>query len=172
MFYPRKIVTKRKIKEKEKEKIKKKKKFLIFLFSFLITIIILITPIFFYYIEILSSLPRIEDIEYDPPQSSEIYDRDGNLIKVVFFSENRNFVSLDEVSKNFIDALIASEDERFYQHKGVDFIAMFRALYTNLKARTIVSGFSTPASHHPLLFTLFRFPSSKKNLANSLNLSM
>jgi penicillin-binding protein 1A len=143
LFYPRKIVSKRKIKEKEKEKIRKKKKFLIFLFSFLIIIIILITPIFFYYIEILSSLPRIEDIEYDPPQSSEIYDRDGNLIKVVFFSENRIFVSLDEVSKNFIDALIASEDERFFKHKGVDYKALIRATITNLKTKGISQGGST-----------------------------
>ncbi|MGC8943290.1 MAG: transglycosylase domain-containing protein, partial [Caldisericia bacterium] len=95
------------------------------------------------YKEYAAALPNIKDIQYEPPESSEIYDRNGNLIKTVYFAENRFYVPLSDISKNFLDALIASEDERFYSHKGVDFIAMFRALYTNIKARQIVSGFST-----------------------------
>ncbi|MCX8095535.1 MAG: penicillin-binding protein, partial [Caldisericia bacterium] len=111
----------------------------------IISIVVLFGAIYIYriYNQYSATLPDIKDIQYEPPQSSEIYDRDGNLIKVVFFSENRIFVNLDEVSKYFLDALIASEDERFYQHNGVDFIAAIRALYTNIKAGTIVSGFST-----------------------------
>jgi len=95
------------------------------------------------YKEYSAALPNIKDIQYEPPQSSEIYDRNGNLIKTVYFAENRIYVSLNDVSKNFIDALIASEDERFYTHKGVDYMAMIRALFSNIRAGTIVSGFST-----------------------------
>jgi len=129
--------------------VKKKRKgiFIKIILSILIviSIIILFGAIYVYriYNQYRATLPDIKDIQYEPPQSSEIYDRDGNLIKIVYFSENRFFVTLDEVSKYFIDALIASEDERFYHHKGVDFIAAIRALYTNLRAREIVSGFST-----------------------------
>ncbi len=143
MFYPRKIVSKRKIKEREREKRKKGKRVLKIFLSIFFTLTILATPIIFYYIQTSSSLPRIENIQYDPPQSSEIYDRYGNLIKVVFFSENRVFVSLNDVSKSFIDALIASEDERFYQHKGVDFIALIRATLINLKTKEFSQGGST-----------------------------
>ncbi|MDI6861746.1 MAG: PBP1A family penicillin-binding protein, partial [Caldisericia bacterium] len=70
-------------------------------------------------------------------------DREGNLIKVVFFSENRIFVSLNEVPKHFIDALIASEDERFFKHKGVDFKAIIRSLFINIKTKEIIEGAST-----------------------------
>ncbi|MDI6860689.1 MAG: hypothetical protein QMD25_01555, partial [Caldisericia bacterium] len=88
MFYPRKIVSKRKETKKE---IKKIKFFKIFLFFLFITITIFLTPILLYYFEISNSLPDLKEIQYDPPQSSEIFDREGNLIKVVFFSENRIF---------------------------------------------------------------------------------
>lgn len=52
-------------------------------------------------------------------------------------------VSLKQVPKHLIYALIATEDKRFYNHKGVDFIAVLRALRDNIRNRKIVSGGST-----------------------------
>ncbi len=122
-------------------------KFVKVLLIILIIFVIIFASVSIYaysvYKEYSAALPNIKDIQYEPPQSSEIYDRNGNLIKTVYFAENRIYVSLNDVSKNFIDALIASEDERFYTHKGVDYMAMIRALFTNIRAGTIVSGFST-----------------------------
>ncbi|MGQ9844737.1 MAG: transglycosylase domain-containing protein, partial [Caldisericia bacterium] len=118
----------------------------ILLIIFIIFLIIFtIASIYVYriYKQYAAVLPNIKDIQYEPPVSSEIYDSNGNLIKTIYFAENRIYVSLSDISKEFLDALIASEDERFYSHKGVDFIAMFRALYTNIRSKTIVSGFST-----------------------------
>ncbi|RLD13269.1 MAG: hypothetical protein DRI22_04480, partial [Caldiserica bacterium] len=62
------------------------------------------------YLTYATSLPSIKDIQYEPPQSSEIFDRSGNLIRTVYFAEDRIYVPLSEVPQNFIDALIASED--------------------------------------------------------------
>ncbi|MCD6168729.1 MAG: transglycosylase domain-containing protein, partial [Caldisericia bacterium] len=95
------------------------------------------------YLTYATSLPSIKDIQYEPPESSEIFDRNGNLIKTVFFVENRIYVPLSEVPKNFIDALIASEDARFFEHHGVDFKGIIRAAINNIRAGKIVEGGST-----------------------------
>lgn len=57
--------------------------------------------------------------------------------------ENRIVVPLEEVSPHFINALLAREDSRFYQHHGVDFIGVMRAVYRDLKERSLVQGAST-----------------------------
>ena len=62
-----------------------------------------------------------------PSQASEIYSDDGVMIGK-FFSENRTPVEYDDVEPVFWQALIDTEDERFYSHHGVDFQAIFAAL--------------------------------------------
>ena len=59
-------------------------------------------------------------------EASELYSADGKLIGK-FFSENRTPVKFEEVNPAFWKALIDTEDERFYQHKGVDPIGLFGA---------------------------------------------
>ena len=61
-----------------------------------------------------------------PAQASEIYSADGVMIGK-FFSENRTPVKYEEVNPVFWDALIDTEDERFYSHNGVDVPAFFAA---------------------------------------------
>jgi penicillin-binding protein 1A len=61
------------------------------------------------------------------PQASELYSADNVLIGK-YFSENRTPVSYEEVNPMFWRALIDTEDERFYQHFGIDFQAVFAAL--------------------------------------------
>lgn len=58
--------------------------------------------------------------------TSEVYSADGKLLHK-FYNENRTPVAYNEISQNFIDALIATEDERFYKHRGIDFIGLFAA---------------------------------------------
>ena len=67
-------------------------------------------------------------------QSSSIYAlRNGNPEKIAtFFHENRIEVPFEEISPNLIDAVIATEDPRFYEHGGVDIISLLRATLTNL----------------------------------------
>ena len=62
-----------------------------------------------------------------PAQASEIYSADSVLIGK-FFSENRTPVKYEEVNPVFWQALIDTEDERFYHHHGIDFPAFAAAL--------------------------------------------
>ena len=59
--------------------------------------------------------------------ASELYTADGKLLGKVF-SENRTPVPYDSIAPAFIDALISTEDERFYSHAGVDFYGIFAAV--------------------------------------------
>ncbi len=57
--------------------------------------------------------------------------------------KNRKIVTLEDVPPHLIDALLATEDERFYQHEGYDFWGIARASVANLRARRIRQGAST-----------------------------
>ncbi|MFM2020037.1 MAG: hypothetical protein RL718_618, partial [Actinomycetota bacterium] len=67
-------------------------------------------------------------------QSSTIYAlRDGKPEKIAtFFHENRIEVPFEEISPNLVNAVISTEDPRFYEHGGVDIISLIRATLTNL----------------------------------------
>ncbi|MCK4233910.1 penicillin-binding protein 1C [candidate division WOR-3 bacterium] len=85
------------------------------------------------------------DIERESFHSVKFYDRYGNLLQEVLSQNSTRSVevSIDEISPYFLDAIIASEDKDFYQHKGVDYRAVLRAIYQNLKSKKVVSGAST-----------------------------
>ena len=68
------------------------------------------------------------------PERNTVFDVDGKIYSRLAGS-NRLRVSLDEVSPLFIDALLAREDTRFYQHPGVDWRGILRAL-----VRDVLSG--------------------------------
>ncbi len=76
-------------------------------------------------------------------ESSRIFDRDGRLITVVHGGENRETIELDAVSQYMQDAVVSIEDERFWQHQGVDFKAIVRAAKENAAAGSFVEGGST-----------------------------
>jgi penicillin-binding protein 1A len=73
-------------------------------------------------------MPSVDDL--DNPKSeiaSEIISSDGKVIGKFFF-ENRSPLTFDEIPKNFIDALVATEDVRFEKHSGIDARSMIRVL--------------------------------------------
>lgn len=76
------------------------------------------------------------------PEATEIYDAQGALITRLF-RENRIEVPLASVPQQLRQAVIAAEDERFYQHRGLDPRGVLRAAWRNLRARKIVEGGST-----------------------------
>lgn len=69
-------------------------------------------------------LDRINDLELP----SVILDRNGEEIGRIFL-ENRSVIGMDQVPKGFVDALVAGEDSRFWEHKGVDYLGVLRAGY-------------------------------------------
>ncbi len=78
-----------------------------------------------------------------PPASSQIYDINGNEIANVHAAENRRPVKIAQVPKQLQDAFIAVEDNRFYEHSGVDPRGIMRALYTNIRGHGVAEGGST-----------------------------
>lgn len=78
-----------------------------------------------------------------PPASSQVYDIDGDEIATVHAAENRMPVKLEEVPQNLQDAFVAVEDNRFYDHIGVDPRGIARAIWANLRGRTVSEGGST-----------------------------
>lgn len=76
------------------------------------------------------------------PQASVIYDIHGRPIQGLA-QENRINVKLEEISQDFLMAIIAIEDKSFYSHYGIDMIGMLRAMLTNIRERKVIAGGST-----------------------------
>jgi penicillin-binding protein 1A len=90
-----------------------------------------------------SNLPYLGSLrEYNPPIITEVYSDEGEVIGR-FWEEKRIIVSIDQLPKHLINAFIAAEDARFFQHEGVDVSGIMRAFMKNLKAGKIEQGGST-----------------------------
>ena len=76
-------------------------------------------------------------------ESSRIYAADGTLLATLHAEENRETVAYDRIPAVLRDAVVAIEDERFWQHKGVDPKAVLRAAYANAEGGEIREGGST-----------------------------
>src|SRR2546425_1493833 len=89
------------------------------------------------------SLPSVTAVEsFDPSVGTKVYDDSDELI-TEFHAERRIFVPLPQIPKALRDAVIATEDARFYSHHGVDPTGIARAIYQNWRRGRIVEGGST-----------------------------
>ena len=84
-----------------------------------------------------------------------LYDRDGNQIDELFI-QRRIVVPYEKFPPHLVQALIASEDTRFFSHLGIDPLRIPRAFIENLKAGRIVQGASTLTQQTARLFLLNR----------------
>ncbi|MCL4474870.1 MAG: PBP1A family penicillin-binding protein [Nitrospirae bacterium] len=91
----------------------------------------------------ISDLPAVKSLEeYSPAESSLVYSSDGKILAELYL-ERRTFIPYYKIPDHVKKAFIAIEDVRFYSHPGVDFIGILRALYQDLKTRSIAQGGST-----------------------------
>lgn len=98
-----------------------------FLWSFLAFIAFYIFAVVFNLFWLFGKSPSINDIIHPKTAAaSEIYSADGKVLGK-FFNENRSPVPYDSISPVFFQALISTEDERFYQHHGIDYQGLFAA---------------------------------------------
>lgn len=89
-------------------------------------------------------IPSLEDQrDISLAQTSAIYAADGTLLAYLHGVENRTVIGGKEIPDSIKHAVIAVEDERFYQHNGVDMEGFGRALVVNLQANGVAEGFST-----------------------------
>ncbi|MGD9331442.1 MAG: PBP1A family penicillin-binding protein [Desulfobacterales bacterium] len=95
---------------------------------------------FFYLVE---DLPQISSLaDYRPSTVTTVYADDDQKI-AEFYKERRLVLPLEEIPPMLVEAFIAAEDSRFFDHGGIDYKSILRAFFKNLEAGTIVQGGST-----------------------------
>lgn len=88
-------------------------------------------------------LPPLDVLQtYQPSQVTRVYSDDRQVIGQ-FYIERRLVTPLAQIPKSFINAVIAVEDARFFEHPGLDFVGIARAAWTNLRRGGRVEGAST-----------------------------
>lgn len=94
---------------------------------------------------IIQSAPDLTGLELKPTTdyTSFIYDQNGQEMDRLSGGENRIYATLDEIPLYLQQAVIATEDERFYEHNGIDLKGIVRAIITNLKSGEFTEGAST-----------------------------
>ena len=98
--------------------------------------------LFFFFLSIgwIGDMPQFEDIENPHSlQATEVISDDGEVLGYIGF-ENRSNVTYDQLSPNLVNALIATEDARFYSHSGIDARSLFRVLFKTVIGRHGSSG--------------------------------
>src|ERR1043166_2410486 len=117
---------------------------------FIVLVVVVLAPLAFaggYWLKLKSEFgaraaqfdfSRLEEME----EASTIYDRNNNVLGRIYL-ENREVVSFDQFPMQLIQSVIAAEDNRFYQHRGVDVYGMVRAAIKNWRAGGIKQGAST-----------------------------
>lgn len=84
------------------------------------------------YAAIVRSLPDVNGEARGTDQTSVIYDRNGDVLAKLFAEQNRTQRSIDEIPVALRQAVIATEDQRFYEHSGVDPLGIARALWVDI----------------------------------------
>jgi len=88
-------------------------------------------------------LPKISTLsDYRPPIPSKIFAKDGTVLAEIG-EQKREVVAMSDVPEFITNAFLSAEDDSFYQHTGVDYNGILRALIVNLKAGRVVQGGST-----------------------------
>lgn len=92
---------------------------------------------------IIKTAPDITKLsQYKPSEASTIYSTDGEVLNRLYI-ENRIYVPLAKIPMNLQNALVASEDQKFWEHNGINFWAILRAIYVDIKTMSKAQGAST-----------------------------
>ncbi len=104
---------------------------------------------------VFADIPSFEELE-DPKNNlaTEIISEDGEIL-TTFHIENRSFVTYEELSPALVDALIATEDVRFYTHSGIDFRSLARVAVKSIVLGQTRSGGGGSTITQQLAKTLF-----------------
>ncbi|MDE0517938.1 MAG: transglycosylase domain-containing protein [Bdellovibrionales bacterium] len=117
-----------------------KKTIALFSFLFVISLVFIYA---LYFLFLIRELPSVESLKnYKPPLISTVLDREGRKAGE-FFKERRVLVPYSEFPPVLVQAFVSAEDGRFFEHKGLNLKAIFRAFLANLKAGRKVQGGST-----------------------------
>jgi penicillin-binding protein 1A len=82
-------------------------------------------------------------VYYNPDTTTRVYDRNGELIANLFSDKHRLYVPFSEIPPRLIEALVAIEDTVFFEHDGLNYEAIFRAIIKDVKSMKLKEGAST-----------------------------
>jgi len=117
---------------------------------------------------IYSNLPSLEALtDYRPKIPLRVYSDEGLLIGE-FGAERRNVVTISQVPENLKQSILAAEDDRFYEHGGVDYLGVLRAAYSNFSAGSVRQGASTITMQVARNFFLTREKTFTRKLSETL----
>ncbi len=139
-----------------KQKKRKKHRLFWFLVKFQIVLMLAVIVGFLYYNyggyaklvdeykeEAITLVRNSTEKTFIPSLTSEVYDANGELISYFKGEKTVEYVEYDDIPSEFVTAMISIEDKRFYQHKGVDIMALIRSAKAVLESRSLSQGGST-----------------------------
>ncbi|MEO5341507.1 MAG: PBP1A family penicillin-binding protein [Magnetococcus sp. MYC-9] len=95
------------------------------------------------YLHFSKGLPALYGLsDYRPSLVTRVYARDYQLLGEFFF-QRRQFVRMSDVPRTLVNAFLAIEDAKYFQHPGIDLLGIFRAAMANVRAGRVVQGAST-----------------------------
>lgn len=95
----------------------------------------------FMYFFVLKDIPKATQLgSTSQPQSSKIYDRNGELLYTMYTGRNQTYIPLSSIPKHLQQATIAIEDRNFYNHGAIDVQGILRALLVNLQNERVEGG--------------------------------
>ncbi|WP_372949263.1 transglycosylase domain-containing protein [Mariniphaga sp.] len=115
----------------------------------------------------LGFMPTFEELE-NPPNvlASEIFSEDGKVLDKYFIHENRTYVNYENLPQHLIDALIATEDVRFYRHSGIDLRGLVRVF------KGIITGDSRSGGGSTLSQQLAKMLFPRQDLSGPIELAL
>ena len=135
--------TKKPVNRKKGKSKKAGKKYPLLSFIFKAGVVLFLLGCLFFilvFLGVLGPVPSKTQLhQINNPLASEVYSVDGKILGR-YYVENRSYVSFDEISPNVTNALIATEDARFYEHRGIDEIALARVLFKSIILRNDAAG--------------------------------
>jgi penicillin-binding protein 1A len=136
----RKNISKKRPARRKKKQSSWRRTFIFLLFAAITGILLVFLFFFIVFLGFTGHVPTTAQLlEINSPQASEIYSADGKLLGR-YYIENRSNVHFHDISPNVINALIATEDARFYEHRGIDEIALLRVLVKTILFRDRSAG--------------------------------
>ncbi len=104
---------------------------------------ILLSALFIYIFYLSITLPKVDRLaDYKPPIVTQVFGDNGILVGE-FFLERRKVIEVNKLPRRLIQAFVAAEDSNFYQHKGLDYLGILRAMVKNIVHLRKKEGAST-----------------------------
>jgi len=141
-FIGKRIIKKEKNMNKSQKKRRRKKRLKIFLLIMLTLFILGITAVIAFFSYIVANAPEFKEELLYVTEPSVLLDKDGKEIAKLG-TENRIILTYDELPEVLIDAIVATEDSRFFEHNGVDWARFLKASFYQLLGKSDAGGAST-----------------------------